>query len=128
MPQYTIKKCKKHGMTDYVLEPYRNTYRCRQCRIDAVTNNRRNRKIKLVKHFGGKCIICGYNRCPQALQFHHLNPEEKEFGISESGLCRSWQVMLEEAMKCILVCCRCHAEIENKVIDCPISSAARAVG
>ena len=116
MPKLLIKECPRHGRTEYVLEPYRNRYRCRKCRNFQVTKNRQNRKLKLVEHFGGKCKVCGYDKCPQALQFHHLNPGEKEFGISKSGLCRSYERMLAEAKKCLLVCCRCHAEIENGII------------
>ena len=28
---------------------------------------------------GGKCERCGYNANLSALEFHHKNPEEKEF-------------------------------------------------
>jgi hypothetical protein len=112
-----LKECKIHGLTEFFLEPRRELYRCKKCRTEAVTRNRKSRKLRLIQHFGGKCKICGYNRCQQALQFHHLNPDEKEFGISERGLCRSWERMLAEAEKCILVCCRCHTEIENGIIS-----------
>lgn len=39
-------------------------------------------KEELVKYKGGKCEICGYNKCIEALEFHHLNREEKDFTIS----------------------------------------------
>lgn len=110
-----IKECLKHGKTEYVLEPYRNSYRCRKCRQFHVTKNRKERKLKLVQYFGGKCLVCGYDKCQQALTFHHLNPGEKEFGISANGICRSFERMLEEAKKCVLVCARCHIEIENGI-------------
>ena len=74
-----------------------------------VTENRRKVKRKLVDHFGGKCIKCGYDKSYSALQFHHhLN--NKSFGIATSGLTRSYDKLLEEASKCILVCANCHAE------------------
>lgn len=113
-----IKNCKKHGDTEFILEN-RGYYRCKKCRISCVTKNRQKRKAKLVAHFGGKCVICSYDTCQQALQFHHLDPSKKEFGISASGVCRSWNKMLEEAKKCILVCCRCHAEIECGITKIP---------
>ncbi len=109
-----IKECKKHGMTDFIMEG-RGYYRCKKCRVESVSKNRRIRKSKLISEFGNKCNICGYDKCQQALQFHHLNPEDKKFGISESGLCRSWDKMLQEASKCILVCANCHAEIESGI-------------
>lgn len=66
-------------------------------------------KDKAVQYKGGKCCVCGYNKCNQALEFHHLNPEEKEFTIS--GGTRSFEFMKEELNKCILVCRNCHSEI-----------------
>lgn len=31
-------------------------------------------KEKLIEYKGGKCQICGYNKCTSALEFHHLDP------------------------------------------------------
>lgn len=31
---------------------------------------------------GGKCSICGYDRCIQALEFHHLDVTKKDIGVS----------------------------------------------
>jgi len=47
------------------------------------------------------------------MHFHHRDPATKEFSISEYGVCRSWERMLAEAKKCVLVCSNCHAEIEE---------------
>ena len=47
----------------------------------AVVNWRRRKKIELVEYKGGKCERCGYNKTIQALQFHHLDPKEKDFAI-----------------------------------------------
>ena len=85
--------------------------RCRACSVDAVVENRRKRKRQLVEMFGGKCVICGYKKCQQALEFHHTNPSNKDFNIARKGACRSWEKVVEEARKCILVCANCHAEI-----------------
>lgn len=117
--KFTQRECKYHGLTEYVLEG-RGSYRCKKCRSERVIQNRRNRKKKLIEEFGGKCAVCGYDKCLEALQFHHLDPGSKEFGISESGVCRSWDAMLAEAKKCILVCSNCHCEIECGLIDCPV--------
>jgi hypothetical protein len=34
----------------------------------------RKTKEKLIEYKGGKCQICGYNKCTSALEFHHLDP------------------------------------------------------
>lgn len=74
---------------------------------------KRRERIKelLVEHKGGKCEICGYDKCISALEFHHLNPDEKDFGIGAKGYTRSVEKNKEEVNKCILVCANCHREI-----------------
>lgn len=64
-----------------------------------------------IKRYGGKCQICGYNRCPEALSFHHKNPNQKSFGLAQNGLTHSWEEYLKECEKCILICANCHAEL-----------------
>ena len=73
-------------------------------------------KERAVYVLGGKCQCCGYNKCIQALDFHHLNPEEKEFGIG-TNTNRSWESTREEIKKCALVCANCHREIHANLID-----------
>jgi 5-methylcytosine-specific restriction endonuclease McrA len=109
------KNCKKHGMVEYVFEN-RGYWRCKKCRSDAVTNARRRRKRKLVELAGGKCTKCGYDKCVSALQFHHINPSKKLFGIADSGITRTLQVQQKEIKKCILLCANCHAEEHDKNI------------
>jgi hypothetical protein len=75
---------------------------------------RRKRKQRLVQMAGGCCLICGYNKdCPAAYAFHHRNPEEKLFDIGRRGILRRWEELLEEVKKCVLLCCRCHAEVHS---------------
>ena len=78
-----------------------------------VKNYRKKIKERLVDYKGGKCEICGYNKCIEALEFHHLNPKEKDFTLSSSNVL-SFDKMKEEADKCILVCANCHREIHHK--------------
>lgn len=71
---------------------------------------RRSMKLQAIKMLGGKCSKCGYNKCIDALEFHHENPNEKEFKLG-SGNTMSWQEYKKEANKCILLCSNCHKEI-----------------
>ena len=50
----------------------------------------------------------------QKLEFHHENPNEKEFKLG-SGNTISWKEYKQEALKCILVCSNCHKEIHSKL-------------
>lgn len=85
----------------------------KKTRSDYVVDWRKRTKIELVKYKGGSCVKCGYNKCINALQFHHLDPSEKDFQIS--GKSYSFERMKEEVDKCILVCANCHIEIHEKV-------------
>ena len=68
-----------------------------------------DRKFKAVELLGGKCSICGYNKCLDALEFHHLDPSKKEFAFNKMRLI-SWPRMIKELKKCILLCANCHRE------------------
>ena len=61
-----------------------------------------------VEYKGGKCRICGYDKCAGALDFHHKNPLEKDFTIS--GNAGKWDNIKEELDKCEMLCKNCHAE------------------
>jgi transposase-like protein len=104
--------CDRHGEADFVLEG-RGYYRCRVCRQEAVVRRRRKVKAILIAEAGGRCALCGYDRNPAALQFHHLDPARKSFGIASGGMARSIHKMRDESRKCILLCSNCHAEVET---------------
>ena len=77
---------------------------------------RKNIKLKCIEYLGGKCTICGYDKCTRSLDFHHLNPNEKEFTIS--GGTKSFTYLKPELDKCILVCRNCHGEIHEELDKC----------
>ena len=81
-----------------------------------VKNFRRRQKERIVYVMGGKCQCCGYNKCIQALELHHLDPKEKEFSLSQN-LNQAWKTIIKELPKTILVCANCHREIEAGIID-----------
>ena len=83
------RNCRHHGMTEFVLEG-RGYYRCARCRHEAVTRWRRRTKQKLVEEAGGACLLCGYDKHPRALHFHHLNPDEKRYVVSRHGHTRGF--------------------------------------
>lgn len=75
----------------------------------------RKTKLKAIEYKGGKCLICGYNKSVRALQFHHINPKEKDFGIS--GTTKSFEKLKPELDKCVLLCANCHAEVHDNLIN-----------
>lgn len=82
-----------------------------------VLNWRNNNKRLAVEFLGGKCVICGYNKCLRNLDFHHINPSEKEITISHKINKIKFEKLKTELEKCILVCSNCHGEIHDGLID-----------
>jgi 5-methylcytosine-specific restriction endonuclease McrA len=116
-------ECQCHGTAEFVLEG-RGYYRCTRCRVEAVTRRRRKLKATLVEEAGGSCRLCGYSRYVGALEFHHLDPSQKAFGLSLGGMTRSLARARAEARKCVLLCSNCHAEVEGGLIDMDSLQAA----
>ena len=106
-----VRECPRHGWTVWVR---RSTgyYRCKRCRLEAVSRRRRRVKEMLVDEAGGACVLCGYERYAGALQFHHTDPGTKSFALSSRGLARSLAKARLEVAKCVLLCANCHAEVE----------------
>lgn len=116
MDKIVLKECKKHGLTEYILRAD-GRYRCKKCASEAVQKRREKIKLLAIEYKGGKCEICSYNKCQQALEFHHIDPDKKDFGIGEKGYTRSIESVKKEVDKCILVCANCHREIHAGLID-----------
>lgn len=75
--------------------------------------------IEFINNIGyGKCSICGYNKCFDAIDFHHIDPRRKEVEIGQvikgSFIAPKIFIFLEEIDKCLAVCANCHREIHNK--------------
>jgi Homeodomain-like domain len=111
-PRKVQMTCPRHGVTAFRLDT-RGTYRCPRCAQDRVAERRRKLKRILVAEAGGRCRMCGYDRCVGALQFHHLDPQEKSFALSAQGVTHGLDKAREEARKCVLLCANCHAEVES---------------
>lgn len=114
--KYVTSNCRRHGEARFVLEG-RGYYRCTRCRAERVSQRRRRVKAQLVDEAGGRCALCGYNRCVGALSFHHLDPGEKSFGLARGGVTIGIGRLREEARKCVLLCANCHAEVEAGLIS-----------
>ncbi len=86
----------------------------------AVGLRRKKLKTMVIEYKGGKCIICGYNKCAGAFDLHHIDGSTKEFGLSHRGLTRSWEKIQKEADKCVLLCANCHREVHAGIVQLPI--------
>lgn len=83
----------------------------------AVIQFRQRRKKWAVDAFGGKCGICGYDKSIQALHFHHLDPNKKDFAPSTKVVSR--ELFVKELKKCVCICANCHSEVHAGITKIP---------
>lgn len=91
---------------------------CKKCNNKVSHDRQLAQKQRAIEYKGGKCYVCGYNKYYGALEFHHLNPDTKEFSISELRT-YTWNRLKIELDKCMLLCRNCHAEIHAKNVGLP---------
>ena len=96
--------------------------------LKAVQRRREKVRLMAINYKGGCCQICGYDRCIEALEFHHLDPAQKDFGISHKGYTRSWEKVKEEVDKCILLCANCHREFHAGILQLPQATVVEKLG
>lgn len=82
---------------------------------ECVIRAQKRKKQFAIDQFGGKCIICGYDRCINALEFHHTDGKDKSPSYVIGRW--SWNRARKELDKCILVCANCHREIHYEKKD-----------
>lgn len=104
-------KCKWHLCKNETNEIGPKSFCSSKCKSKHYVQKRRmHLKMLAVEYKGGKCELCGYNKCIDAFDFHHKNSLEKDFGISASGNTKSWNKIQKEIDKCLLLCANCHRE------------------
>lgn len=81
---------------------------CYECMPDGIQLTRSMFLAKIKQARGGKCSRCGYDTCLGALEFHHLDPTQKDFTISNANF--KLEEAIEESKKCVLLCANCHRE------------------
>ncbi len=93
-----------------------NSVYCKKCSNEESRERARKFKIKCVEYKGGKCVKCGYDKYIGALDFHHINPKEKEFRLAAVKSHAFNDLIKKELDKCILVCSNCHREIHGSLV------------
>jgi hypothetical protein len=78
-----------------------------------ISERRKQLRIKYIQKLGGKCIKCGYNKYYGSLHFHHKNPEDKLYTLSEKHFNLSIKKIELEVEKCIVLCSNCHGEVHE---------------
>ena len=86
---------------------------CYDCMPDGIQFTRGLFLAKIKQLRGGACIKCGYNKCIKALEFHHIDPAQKDFTISNDHF--KLKDAVEESKKCVLLCSNCHKELHDNM-------------
>lgn len=73
---------------------------------------RSNNKKIAVDYLGGKCKRCGFNEDIDIIHFHHLDPCDKKYNISEY-IYKDFKFIRAELNKCILLCPNCHTIVHK---------------
>lgn len=122
-PKYSTN-CKFCGviLTDENTYGSKKRWSCKSCANKYRTEKFVDTKLKLVEMKGGKCKCCGFDKHYSALDFHHLDPSQKEFNLSVTN--NGWNKLLKEVDKCVLLCSNCHRMIHAGVINLPDDSAS----
>jgi len=80
-----------------------------------VVEHRRRRKRQAVVYMGRTCFACGFEGLAAVFEFHHLDPAQKEFGITQDGIPHRWDKVVAELAKCVMLCANCHREVHAGV-------------
>ncbi len=81
---------------------------CRECNNKQTVNRQQKIKIEAVNYKGGCCQNCEFKEYMGALDFHHLDPDKKDFDFASYGSRNSINDALSELDKCVLLCANCH--------------------
>jgi hypothetical protein len=94
-----------------------NSVYCKRCSNDQTVERQKKFKQQCIDYKGGKCVSCGYKKCNNVLEFHHLDPSKKEFSIAHARLISFNDEVKKELDNCALVCANCHREIHAGFLD-----------
>ena len=91
-------------------------YYCKDCRSGRTHTDEEGwdyheANKNFVESLKTECCKCGEDR-PWVIQFHHINPANKEFNISNCTS-RGRSAIWREACKCVCLCSNCHDEFHH---------------
>ena len=86
---------------------------CKKCHSKQTTERQKKNRAEYIAYKGGKCARCDYDECHAAMEFHHIDPAEKDPNFASM---RSWgfERAKSELDKCILLCSNCHRSLHEK--------------
>lgn len=87
---------------------------CKVCNSIRTKAKQKDIKCLCINYLGNKCKLCDGVFDSEQYDFHHTEPEHKDFEIRDRrGL--TFESLVKELNKCILVCANCHQYIHHKM-------------
>ena len=112
--QYHCKQCRRNFDRSNYVQKYGVQAKLRNNDRAAVM------RAKLLEYrLEHPCIVCGEDE-PACLDFHHEDPEVKEFNIG-GRLTTSWTTMAAELAKCVVLCANCHRKFHAGKMALPVT-------
>lgn len=109
----SLKKCVSCDMEKPIEDFYKTKNKihswCKKCLHENQSKRWIERKIEAMKLFDSKCCKCGYCKNYAALEFHHVDPKQKDSSWTKMREL-PWKEIIKELKKCILLCSNCHRE------------------
>lgn len=85
---------------------------CKECVRQKERDKYQSKQLELneFKH-NHPCVKCGCSKY-YLIDFHHLNPAEKDFTISDNSHAKI-ETLMKEIDKCVSLCANCHREFHH---------------
>jgi len=97
-------------------------YQTNKAATKAWKRNNHNKWIEFLTSLGyGECSKCGYDKCWAVLDFHHRDPDTKEYAVSRFIRRKKLNIKnikeaFKEIDKCDVLCANCHRELHYNVV------------
>lgn len=92
---------------------------CKDCQNTRVREGQHKTR-DYIQSLKKRCNRCGYDKCVEALEFHHKNREEKDNNISHYSKRlfspATKELIDNEVSKCEILCANCHREEHSKTM------------
>jgi hypothetical protein len=113
----TLQSRCKSCYNEYNRGYYQSGERTKQ--LERVKNNNKQLRVQFQEWKKQQSCSCCGEDATECLDLHHLDPTQKEGTLARINDFGSWNRILEEIAKCIVVCANCHRKIHTGRIILP---------
>lgn len=104
----SMKNCSKCNSTGpFYKKGNRKSSYCTVCFNKYCMERWKDKKQKSILYKGNCCLDCKQQFHYSVYEFHHLDPNSKDYNWSKLRM-KSWSNICKELDKCVLLCANCH--------------------